>query len=138
MDVQASRKVRSPHPAAPDPAPNGVSAPKTCAVLRCPNPGSAIVDFGQDRAAGQELPVCAEHKALMDSGAPWDLEGRAVVIGQDMPPAATGWRARPSAGADGFALSLEIAGQSEAMHVFVRGDQARALAAFITAANGEG
>jgi hypothetical protein len=74
----------------------------------------------------------------MDSGAPWDLEGRAVVIGQDMPPAATGWRARPSAGADGFALSLEIAGQSEAMHVFVRGDQARALAAFITAANGEG
>ena len=138
MDVQSSRKVRSPHAAAQDMA-SGSSALETCAVLRCPNPGSAILDVGQDPAAGsQEFSVCAEHKALMDSGAPWDMEGRSVVIGRDMAPAVTGWRARPGAGADGFTLSLEIAGQPEPIHVFLRPDQARALAAFITAANGEG
>jgi hypothetical protein len=138
MDMQTSRKVRSPHAAVRDMAP-GSSALKTCAVPRCPNRGSVIVDVGQDQAAGsQELSVCAEHKALMDSGAPWDIEGRSVVIGLDMAPAVTGWRARPGAGADGFTLSLEIAGQPEPIHVFLRPDQARALAAFITAANGEG
>ncbi|WP_159827529.1 hypothetical protein [Arthrobacter sp. 9AX] len=74
----------------------------------------------------------------MDAGAPWDLQGRSVVMDQDLAPAVEGWQAEPSAGADGLTLSLEVAGRAEAVRVFLRQSEARALAAFITAANGEG
>jgi hypothetical protein len=112
---------------------------KTCAVLQCPNPGSALVMSGQDPAAGgHELYVCTEHKAAMEAGAPWDLEGGSVVTGPDMAPLVKGWRARPSAGAEGFTLSLEVAGQAQEIQVFLRPAEARTLAAFITAANDDG
>lgn len=105
-----------------------------CSVLGCTNPGSNMVAGG----GNHEVYVCTEHKALMDAGAPWDLQGRSVVMDQDLAPLVEGWQARPSAGAGGLTLSLELAGQAEPIHVFLPPAEARALAAFIRAANGEG
>ena len=89
-------------------------------------------------AAGyHEAFVCAGHMALIDAGSPWDMEGRNVLMGQDLAPILENWSARPSVGSAGFTLTLEIAGQIKPIEVFLMPTEARTLSTFIDAANGE-
>ncbi|MFF1252958.1 hypothetical protein ACFVYC_10755 [Pseudarthrobacter sp. NPDC058329] len=109
----------------------------TCSVLRCTNPGFVFVDGAQNIACCPEAYVCAEHKALIDAGASWDMEGRHVLMGQDLAPNLADWSARRSVGSAGFTLTLEIVGQMKPVEVFVRPAQARALSNLISAGNGD-
>lgn len=108
----------------------------TCSVLRCSNPGSAFTAGSQRATTGyHEAFVCAEHRALIDAGAPWDMEGRHVLMGQDLPPILENWSARLCAGSKGFTLTLEIAGQLKPLEVFLMPTEARTLSTFIETAN---
>lgn len=92
----------------------------------------------QNAAAGyHEAFVCAEHRALIEAGSPWDMEGRNVLMGQDLAPLLENWSARPSVGSEGFTLTLEIAGQIKPFEVFVMPTEARTMSTFIDAANGD-
>ncbi|MDN4611803.1 hypothetical protein [Arthrobacter burdickii] len=107
-----------------------------CPVLRCTNPGAAFVMDRQGLGGRyREAYVCAEHKALIDAGSPWHLENHSVVIGQDVPPVLESWSARPSLEADGFTLTLHIAGRTNPVDVFMTPTEARTLAVFINATN---
>jgi hypothetical protein len=109
----------------------------TCSVLRCTNPGFAFVMAGQRLTAGyREAYVCAEHKALIEAGSPWDMQGRNVLIGQDMAPTLERWSARPNVMAGGFTLTLEIAGHIKPIEFLLTPSQARALAMFIAEPQG--
>jgi hypothetical protein len=55
--------------------------------------------------------ICGEHRALIESGSPWDMEGCSILVGQDMPQILENWFARPSVGSEGFTLTLEVAGR---------------------------
>ncbi|WP_285249840.1 hypothetical protein [Pseudarthrobacter sp. fls2-241-R2A-168] len=111
----------------------------TCSVLRCTNPGSAFTVGSQRLVPGyHEAYVCAEHKALIEAGAPWDMEGNLVLMGMDLAPILANWRARPSVGSEGFTLTLEIAGQIKPVEVFLMPSEARTLSSFIDAANSDG
>jgi hypothetical protein len=111
----------------------------TCSVLRCTNAGSAFLVGNQNLVAGyHEAFVCAEHKALIEAGSPWGMEERYVLLGRDMAPVLQTWSARPSAGSEGFTLTLEIANQAKPIEVFLTSSEARMLAQFISAANGDG
>jgi hypothetical protein len=111
----------------------------TCAVLRCTHPGSAFIVGTPSLTAGyHEAFVCAEHKALRDAGSPWDMEGRYVLMGRDMPPTLENWSARPSVGSEGFTLTLEIAGQIRPVEVLLMPTEAKTLSMFIDAANSNG
>ncbi len=90
-----------------------------------------------NRATGyHEAYICARHKALIEGGAPWDMEGRYVLMGQDIAPVLENWSARPSTGSEGFTLTLEIVGQLKPLEVFLMPAEARTLSAFIDADNG--
>ncbi|MET1086963.1 MAG: hypothetical protein ABWY04_07570 [Arthrobacter sp.] len=88
-------------------------------------------------AGYHEAYVCVEHKALMEAGEPWDMEGRWVLMGRDLAPVLDSWSARPSAGSEGFTLTLEIAGQIKPLEVFLMPEEARMLSSFIDAANND-
>jgi hypothetical protein len=93
---------------------------------------------GQNAAAGyHEAFVCAEHRALIEAGCPWDMEGRDVLMGQDLAPILKNWSARPSCGSEGFTLTLEIEGQIKPIEVFLLPTEAKTLSTFIDAANGD-
>jgi hypothetical protein len=90
-------------------------------------------------AAGHhEAYICAAHKALIEGGAPWDMQGRNVLMGQDLAPILENWSARPSVGSEGFTLTLEIAGQMKPFEVFLLPTEAKTLSSFIDAANDDG
>lgn len=90
-------------------------------------------------AAGyHEAYICAEHKALIEAGSPWDMEGRIVLMGRDLAPVLENWSARPSVGSEGFTLTLEVAGQIKPFEVFVLPTEARTLSSIIDAANDDG
>jgi hypothetical protein len=109
----------------------------TCSVLRCTNPGSAFLAGSKSAAAGyHEAYVCADHLAVIEAGAPWDMDGRDVLLGQDLAPVLENWSARPSVGSEGFTLTLEIAGRLKPFEVFLMPTEARTLSSFIDAANG--
>ncbi len=59
------------------------------------------------------------HKALIGAGFPWDMQGREVLIGQDMAPILERRSARPSVGAGGFTLTLDIEGQIKPIEFFL-------------------
>lgn len=102
------------------------------------NPGSAFMAGSQNAVAGyHEAFVCAKHKALIEGGSPWDMEGRNVLMGQDLAPILQNWSARPSVGSEGFTLTLEIVGQIKPVEVFLMPTEARTLSTFMGAANGE-
>ena len=102
------------------------------------NPGSAFTAGSQSLVAGyREAYVCAEHKAVIDAGAPWDMEGQTVLMGQDLAPILENWHARPSVGSEGFTLTLEIAGQIKPVEVFLMPTEAMTLSSFIDAANSD-
>jgi hypothetical protein len=84
-----------------------------------------------------EAYVCAEHKAMIDLGCPWDMEGHNVVMGQDLAPVLATWSARPSVGSEGFTLTLEIKGGIKPIEVFLKPAEARTLSMFLDAANGD-
>lgn len=110
----------------------------SCSVLRCTNPGSAFIVGSQNLAANyHEAYVCATHKALIEIGSLWDMQGRHVLMGQDLAPVLRNWSARPSTGSEGFTLILEIAGQIKPFEVFLMPTEARTLSMFIDAANGD-
>jgi hypothetical protein len=93
----------------------------------------------QNPPAGyHEAYICADHKALIEAGSPWDMEGRNVLMGQDLAPILENWSARPSMGSQGFTLTLEIAGQIKPFEVFLMPTEAKTLSTFIDAVNGEG
>jgi len=101
------------------------------------NPGSAFMAGNQNAAIGyHEAFVCARHKALIASGTPWDMEGRTVLMGQDLAPTLEKWSVRPCVGSAGFTLTLEIAGQIKPVEVFLMPTEARTLSTFIGAAKG--
>jgi hypothetical protein len=111
----------------------------TCSVLRCTNPGAAFTAGSQNLVAGyHEAYVCVEHKALIEAGEPWDMEGHSVLMGRDLAPILDSWSARPSAGSEGFTLTLEIAGQIKPVEVFLMPEEAKTLSSFIDAANNGG
>ncbi len=92
----------------------------------------------QNAAAGyHEAFVCAEHRALIEAGSPWDMEGRNVLMGRDLAPLLEHWSARPSVGSEGFTLTLDIAGQIKPFEVFLMPTEVRTLSTFIDAANGD-
>lgn len=78
------------------------------------------------------------HKTLIDAGNPWDMEERFVLMGKDIAPMLKNWSARPSAGSEGFTLTLEIAGQIKPIEVFLKPTDAKMLAIFIDAAGSDG
>lgn len=86
----------------------------------------------------QEAYICAEHKALIEAGSPWDMDGRHVLMGRDLAPIVEKWSARPSAGSEGFTLTLEITGQIKPFEVFLLPTEARTLSAFLDAASDDG
>jgi hypothetical protein len=110
----------------------------TCSVLRCTNPGSAFIAGNRcPTSRYQEACICTEHKALIDAGSPWDMDGGTVLMGQDLAPVLENWSARPSVGSEGFTLTLDIAGQIRPFEVFLMPTEARTLSTFIDAANGD-
>lgn len=78
-----------------------------------------------------------EHKASIDDGLPWYMEGHAVLVGEDIPPVLETWSARPSVGCEGFTLTLHVAGRREPFEVFLTPAGAKTLAAFINTANND-
>jgi hypothetical protein len=92
----------------------------------------------QRLACYPEAYVCAQHKALIEAGSSWDMDGRYVLMGQDLAPVLEDWSARQSVGSAGFTLTLEVAGQIKPLEVFVKPAEARALSRFINAANCDG
>ena len=88
-------------------------------------------------AAYHEAYICAEHKALIEGGSPWDMEGGNVLMGRDLAPILLNWSARPSVGSEGFTLTLEIRGQIKPVEVFLMPSEARSLSSFIDAANND-
>jgi hypothetical protein len=109
----------------------------TCSVLRCTNPGSAYAAGSHPAAGYHSAYVCGEHRALIESGSPWDMEGCSVLTGQDMPPVLENWSARPSEGSEGFRLTLEAAGGIKPFEVFLTPTEAKTLASFLYAAHGD-
>lgn len=109
----------------------------TCSVLRCTNSGAAFVAGNQTAVAGyHEAYICEQHKALIDAGAPWDMDDEHnVLLGRDLAPILENWSARPSVGSEGFTLTLEIAGKLEPVEIFLMPTDARTLSTFIDAAN---
>lgn len=85
-----------------------------------------------------EAYVCAGHKALIDSGSPWDMEGRFVLMGQDLAPLLESWSARAGVGSEGFTLTLEIACRVKPFEVFLMPAEAGTLFTFIAAAHNDG
>jgi hypothetical protein len=111
----------------------------TCSVLRCTNPGSGFTVGNQTLAAGyHEAYVCTVHQELIDAGAPWDMEGHIVLMGRDVAPILENWSARPSAGSEGFTLTLQIQGQIKPVEAFLMPAEARTLSAFINAVTSDG
>lgn len=109
-----------------------------CSVLRCTNPGSAFVFGNQNAAAGyHEAYLCGEHKAIVDAGAPWDMDERNVLMGRDLAPVLKHWSARPSVGSEGFTLTLEIDGRLKPVEFFLKPTEARTLSKFIGPANSD-
>lgn len=112
--------------------------PVMCPVIRCANPGVAFVVGSQGQSGGyREAYVCAEHKALIDAGSAWYMEGHSVLMGQDIPPVLESWSARPCVEAEGFTLTLHVAGQTNPVDVFLTPTEARTLVVFINAANND-
>ena len=109
---------------------------RACSVLRCQNPGSATVVAGHGRADFQEVDVCAEHKAKIDSGAHWDACGERLVMDQDIAPALEKWSLVPSMGTNGFTLILETAGRAEPVEMFLTTTDSISLALFLYPASG--
>ncbi len=109
----------------------------TCSVLRCTNPGSAFTAGSHPAATHHRAHICGEHQALIESGSPWDMEGCSILIGQDMPQILENWFARPSVGSEGFRLTLEVAGQIKPFELFLTPTEAKVLASFLCAANGD-
>lgn len=110
----------------------------TCTVLRCTKPGSGFVAGHRKSATDyHEAYVCAEHKALIETGSPWDMEGCIVLMGQDLAPILVNCSARPCVGSQGFTLTLEIACHIKPLEVFLGPAEARALLNFIQPASNE-
>lgn len=102
------------------------------------NSGFAFIAGRPKSGAGfYEAYVCAEHKALIGAGAPWDMEGGVVLMGQDLAPMLESWSARPSVGSEGFILTLEIAARAKPCEVFLMPAEARALFKFLAAATND-
>lgn len=108
-----------------------------CSVLRCTNPGTAFIAGDHSASGFREAYICADHKALIDAGAPWDMDENIVLMGRDLAPLLEYWSARPSAGSEGFTLTLQIAGRIEPVEVFLMPNEAKSLSSFIDAANSD-
>jgi hypothetical protein len=65
------------------------------------------------------------------------MEGRSILVGQDMPQILENWFARPCVGSEGFTLTLEVAGRIKPFEVFLTPTEAKALASFLYAANND-
>ncbi|WP_147394443.1 hypothetical protein [Arthrobacter cheniae] len=59
------------------------------------------------------------------------------MIGLDIPPVLESWAARPSIVAEGFTLTLRVAGQTKPFDVFLTPAEARTLAMFINTASSD-
>jgi hypothetical protein len=100
----------------------------TCAVLRCQNSGSTIVTGGQHLNDVHESYICAEHYEKINTGEHWDVKDGHVLMGQDMPPTATGWSSSDSRGTRGFVLSLKMSDpEAKPFDVFITPDFAKHL-----------
>ncbi|MET1086304.1 MAG: hypothetical protein ABWY04_04155 [Arthrobacter sp.] len=111
----------------------------TCSVLRCTSPRSVFMAGSENLIAGYHgAYVCAEHKELIEAGAPWDMDGRFILMGQDLAPVLASWSARPSVGSEGFTLTLEIVGRIKPIEVFLTSIEATSLGTFIDAVNNDG
>jgi hypothetical protein len=93
------------------------------------------LDHALDSSGHRKIPICAKHRALVEAGAIWDMDGHTVLMGQDVAPVLEYWSARPGTGSEGFTLILDLAGRTERIQVFLQPAEARALATFINAAN---
>jgi hypothetical protein len=109
---------------------------RACSVLRCQNPGSTTLVAGPGRLDFHEVDVCAEHKAKIDSGAPWDLCGEHPVMDQDIAPVLERWSLVPSMGTSGFTLILETAGRAEPIEMFLTTNDSISLALFLHPSSG--
>ncbi|MFC9772087.1 MULTISPECIES: hypothetical protein [unclassified Pseudarthrobacter] len=108
----------------------------TCSVIRCRKPGTAFaVGSGNGPTDYREAYVCAEHQDMIDAGAPWDMQDRFVLMGQDLPPVLATWSARPSVGSEGITLTLEATGQIKPFEVFLMPSDAKSLSEFLSKAN---
>ena len=96
-----------------------VESMTTCAVLRCQTPGSAVVTGGQHLNDVHEAYICAEHSEKIATGDHWDVKDGIVLMGQDIPPALTGWSSSDSRGTRGLTLSLKTAGHDKPFDVFL-------------------
>lgn len=96
-----------------------VESMTTCAVLRCQTPGSAVVTGGQHLNDVHEAYLCAEHNEKIAAGDHWDVKDGIVLMGQDIPPALTGWSSSDSRGTRGLTLSLKTAGHDKPFDVFL-------------------
>lgn len=105
-----------------------VASMTTCAVLRCQAPGSAIITGGEHRNHVHEAYICAEHNEKINAGEHWDVKDGHVLMGQDMPPALTGWSHSDSNGTPGFVLSLKTSDtEAKPFDVFITPELAKHL-----------
>lgn len=105
----------------------------TCRVLRCQNPGSAVITGGHNLNRVHESFICDEHKEQIDAGAAWDMPDGHVVMGQDMPPALEKWTARDSMGTQGFTLTLETSDpEAKPFDVFITPGHAKMLSSLLS------
>lgn len=114
---------------------SSVASMLNCSVLRCTNVGFAFVAGNRKSAAGyHEAYVCAGHRALIEAGSPWDMEGHIVLMGQDLAQVLENWSARPSVGSEGFTFTFESASCIKPCEFFLMPAEARALFKFLDAA----
>ncbi|MDE8670779.1 hypothetical protein PY310_19590 [Pseudarthrobacter sp. H3Y2-7] len=99
-----------------------------CAVLRCQAPGSDVVTGGHYLNDVHEAYICAEHNEKINAGELWDVKDGTVLMGQDLPPALTGWNSSDSRGTRGFVLSLKTSDpEAKPFDVFITPDFAKHL-----------
>lgn len=114
-----------------------VTSMMTCSVLRCQNPGSAVVGGGQYLNRPTQAVVCADHHEQIEAGAPWDVQDGLVLMDQDFAPLLKKWATRSSVGAQGFTLSLETSNSSKPFDVFISPEQAKLLHMLLRTRGGE-
>ena len=121
----------------------------TCSVLRCPETPTAV--FKLMPGSNQEVPVCAGHKAVLESGARWMVhggtplpaengaevsEGISILMGGDLPDhnRLIGFGISRTIGDEpGFTVELDVdaAGGPQRVSFWTTEDVGRRLGAFL-------
>lgn len=106
----------------------------TCHVLRCQRPAASVFTLLQDPLLEQT--VCVEHKAELESGAPWMLDADSgILMGSDFPPKLVDFDISGLLSGEGgicLNMDLETPGGPKAQSIWISSAEADRLGAFLT------